>query len=172
MNKFNMKAWAILATTMMVIATGCQSTGSSTAMTTDEVPISAEPEIAAMEKPPAPVEPELNTVYFEYDRWELRDEARQKLLGNAKQLASSEDLRVVTVEGHCDDRGSEEYNIALGDRRAAVVKRYLVDLGVPASRIRTQSFGEDRPAVRGEGEAVWSRNRRAELSLGTEQASR
>ena len=172
MNTCNMKSWAMLATTTMVIATGCQSTGSSTATTTGKVPISAEPEIAAVEKPLAPVEPELQTVYFEYDRWELRDEARQKLLSNAKHLTASEELDVVTVAGHCDDRGSEEYNLALGDRRAAAVKRYLVDLGVPASRVRTQSFGEDRPAVRGEGDAAWSRNRRAELSLGTEQASR
>jgi peptidoglycan-associated lipoprotein len=68
--------------------------------------------------------------------------------------------------------GSEDYNLALGERRAETVKRYLVDLGLPASRVRTLSFGEGRPAVPGEDEAAWSRNRRAELSLGIQQASR
>jgi peptidoglycan-associated lipoprotein len=172
MNACNMKTLAILATTTLVIATGCQSTGNSSTTTTGKAPISADPEIAASGKAPAPAEPEMQTVYFEYDRWELGEAARQKLRSNAKQLAASAELDLVTVAGHCDDRGSGEYNLALGDRRAAAVKRYLVDMGVPAARVRTQSFGEARPAVRGEGDAVWSRNRRAELSLGTEQASR
>jgi peptidoglycan-associated lipoprotein len=126
----------------------------------------------AVERQTAPEGPALQAVYFEYDRWELRDEARRALRGNAQKLQSSPEGGVVTVAGHCDERGSEEYNLALGDRRAAAVKRYLVDLGVPSSRLRTLSFGESRPAVRGEGEAAWARNRRAELSFGTQQAFR
>ena len=70
---------------------------------------------------------------------------------------------VITIEGHCDERGSEEYNLALGERRASGVKRYLVDLGVPASRLRTVSFGEAKPAVVGHDESAWRYNRRAEF---------
>jgi peptidoglycan-associated lipoprotein len=69
----------------------------------------------------------------------------------------------VTIEGHCDERGSEEYNLALGDRRASGVKQYLVDLGVPASRLRTVSFGEAKPAVVGHDESAWRYNRRSEF---------
>ena len=126
----------------------------------------AEAEIAAVQE-----QAELKTVYFEYDRWDLRDEARRALRGNAKHLQEYPGWGELTVAGHCDERGSDEYNVALGDRRAEAVKRYLVDLGIPSSRIRTVSFGESRPAVRGEGEAAWSRNRRAEMSLGTQHAS-
>jgi peptidoglycan-associated lipoprotein len=168
----NTTLWAAFAAAALMAATGCQSTGTTTQTATRTVPAPAESEVVAIEKQPAPAKPELQTVYFEYDRWELRDEARRALRSNAQQLQASPGRGVVTVEGHCDERGSEEYNLALGDRRAGAVKRYLVDLGVPSSRVRTVSLGENHPAVRGEGEAAWSRNRRAELSLGTQQASR
>jgi hypothetical protein len=69
----------------------------------------------------------------------------------------------VTVQGHCDERGSTEYNLALGERRAAAVKRYLVDLGVSSSKLRTVSYGEDRPAVPGHDESAWRYNRRADF---------
>jgi peptidoglycan-associated lipoprotein len=71
----------------------------------------------------------------------------------------------VTLEGHCDDRGSEEYNLALGERRASAVKRYLVDLGVSASRLRTVSFGEAKPSAAGHDESAWKWNRRVEFAL-------
>jgi peptidoglycan-associated lipoprotein len=172
---YNTTLWACFAAAaLMAAATGCQSTGATTQTLTQEVPAPApaEPEVVAVEERPAPAKPELQTIYFDYDRWKLRDEARQALRNNAEQLQASPESGVVTVVGHCDERGSEEYNLALGDRRAAAVKQYLMDLGVPSSRVSTASFGESRPAVQGEGEAAWSRNRRAELSLGTQQASR
>ena len=156
----------------LMIATGCQSTGNVTQPIAQTDPAPAEPEITATKIKPVAATPELKTVYFEYNRWELRDEARSALRSNAEHLQTNPEQKLVTVEGHCDERGSEEYNLALGDRRAAAVKRYLVDMGVPASQVRTLSFGEGRPAVPGEGETAWSRNRRAELSLGTQQASR
>jgi peptidoglycan-associated lipoprotein len=162
----NTTLWAILAAALMAAA-GCQSTGNSTQTTTRAVPAPAGDEIAAVED-----QPELQTIYFEYDRSDLRDEARRALRGNARYLQENPGWGMLTVEGHCDERGTEEYNIALGDRRAEAVKRYLVDLGIPPSRIRTVSFGESRPAARGEDEAAWSRNRRAEMNLGTQQASR
>ena len=72
----------------------------------------------------------------------------------------------MTIEGHCDERGSEEYNLALGERRANAVKRYMVDLGVPSSQLRTVSFGEAKPAVVGHDESAWRYNRRTEFKGG------
>jgi len=102
------------------------------------------------------------TVYFNYDRYEIRSDARDALKGNADSIRAHADWGVVTVEGHCDERGSEEYNLALGERRANAVKRYMVDLGVPSSRLRTVSFGEAKPAVVGHDESAWRYNRRSE----------
>lgn len=104
----------------------------------------------------------VQTVYFDYDKAEIRPDARAVLQNNADVIGSG-DGPVITIEGHCDERGSEEYNLALGERRANAVKRYLVDLGVPSSRLRTVSFGEARPAVQGHDESAWRYNRRADF---------
>ncbi len=106
----------------------------------------------------------LQTVHFDYNRFELRKDARAALKANAKAIKKHKQWGALTVEGHCDSRGSEEYNIALGERRAQAVKRYLIDLGVPAKRLRVVSFGEVKPAVRGNNENAWRHNRRAEFS--------
>jgi peptidoglycan-associated lipoprotein len=103
------------------------------------------------------------TVYFDYDSSDIREDARGGLRQNADKLNAG-NLGVVTVEGHCDERGSTEYNLALGERRANAVKRYLVDLGVPGSNLRTVSFGEERPAVQGHDESAWRYNRRADFT--------
>jgi len=168
----NMTLWVTFAVAALMVSTGCQSTGNATQTTTPMVPTSAESKSPGPEIQTVAAKPELQTIYFEFNRSELRDDAQRALRSNAQQLQASSERDVVTVMGHSDERGSEEYNLALGDQRAAAVKRYLVDLGVPASRVRTLSFGEARPAVPGEGETAWSRNRRAELSLGAQQASR
>ena len=102
------------------------------------------------------------TVYFEYDQSDIREDARGALRSNADRLNAG-GLGTVTIEGHCDERGSAEYNLALGERRANAVKRYLVDLGVPSNTLRTVSFGEDRPAVQGHDESAWRYNRRADF---------
>ena len=104
---------------------------------------------------------ELQTVYFDYDRSDIRADARPMLRANAESIGASSGG--IVIEGHCDERGSEEYNLALGERRANAVKQYLVDLGVPASKLRTVSFGEDRPAVQGHDESAWRYNRRADF---------
>ena len=106
--------------------------------------------------------PGLQTVYFEYDSAEIREDARPALRQNADKLNAG-GLGTVTIEGHCDERGSTEYNLALGERRANAVKRYLVDLGVPSNNLRTVSFGEERPAVQGHDESAWRYNRRADF---------
>ncbi len=103
------------------------------------------------------------TVYFEYDSADIREDARSALRQNADKLNAG-NLGAVTVEGHCDERGSTEYNLALGERRANAVKRYLVDLGVPGNNLRTVSFGEERPAVQGHDESAWRYNRRADFT--------
>ena len=110
------------------------------------------------------VDVELGTVYFDFDRYDIRQDARPVLRANADALGDVPG--VVTVEGHTDERGSAEYNLALGDRRARAVKQYLVDLGVPSSKVRTVSFGEDRPAVQGHDESAWRYNRRGEFAIG------
>lgn len=99
-------------------------------------------------------------VYFAYDDADLDDRARGTLAEVREQLATAPAL-VVRIEGHTDERGSEEYNLALGMRRAAAVQRYLAGQGVAASRMNIVSLGEERPASGGSDESAWSQNRRA-----------
>lgn len=107
---------------------------------------------------------ELETIYFDFDRHVIRDDARSVLKANGQAIKNNADWRTITLEGHCDERGSEEYNLALGERRANSVKQYLVDSGVSGARIDTVSFGESKPAVQGHDESAWKWNRRVEFS--------
>jgi len=101
----------------------------------------------------------LKDVYFAYDSYAVSSEARDVLAANAEWL--KENPRASTeVEGHCDERGTIEYNLALGVRRAQAIKDYLVSLGVAASRLSTISYGEELPVCRDSGESCWARNRR------------
>ena len=99
-------------------------------------------------------------VYFEFDSSSLTDNAKEVLDTQVKWLKKHENVDVV-VQGYCDERGTREYNIALGDRRANSVKSYLVANGIAADRIGTISYGKERPAVLGSNEAAWAQNRRA-----------
>ncbi|MDX1975408.1 MAG: peptidoglycan-associated lipoprotein Pal [Rickettsiales bacterium] len=99
-------------------------------------------------------------VFYDYDSAQLSSEAQQTLERQAAWLKQYSSVGV-TVEGHCDERGTREYNLALGERRAAAAKKYLVGLGIAASRISTISYGKERPAVVGSDESSWSQNRRA-----------
>jgi peptidoglycan-associated lipoprotein len=101
----------------------------------------------------------LSTIYFDFDMSALRPDAKDGLKSNAGVLRSNPSLAVV-IEGNCDERGSEEYNLALGMRRAEAAKRYLMDLGIEAARLSTISYGEERPAEPGSSEASWAKNRR------------
>ena len=105
----------------------------------------------------------LSTIYFNYDRSNVREDQRPALDENAQKLREYQPEDMVVVEGHADERGTIEYNLALGERRAQAVKTYLVDAGVADSRIETVSFGEEQPAVMGSDESAWSQNRRVEL---------
>jgi peptidoglycan-associated lipoprotein len=103
-------------------------------------------------------------VYFDYDRDELRSDARSRLQQNAEFM--KEQLQFVfTLEGHCDERGSIGYNVALGDRRATSSKTYITSLGVAEGRMQTVSYGKERPVCTESNEACWSRNRRVHFVI-------
>jgi peptidoglycan-associated lipoprotein len=106
----------------------------------------------------------LQPVFFLYDSDTLDDEARKVLAENATILKSNGSW-AITIEGHCDERGTPEYNLALGDRRALAVRNYLVSIGVEPDRLRTVSYGKEFPFDPGHEEASWSQNRRAHFML-------
>jgi len=97
-------------------------------------------------------------VFFAFDRSDITPEAQQILTHQAEWLRRFPNV-TVTIEGHCDERGTREYNLALGARRASAVKNVLVAMGLPASRIQTISYGKERPIVLGSNEAAWAQNR-------------
>jgi peptidoglycan-associated lipoprotein len=110
---------------------------------------------------------QLQDIYFDYDMSEFRDDARRALNTDAdllKRIFAADARITFVIEGHADERGSAEYNLGLADRRAIVTRDALVQLGVPAARLRTVSFGEEAPVCRDETEACWQRNRRAHVS--------
>jgi peptidoglycan-associated lipoprotein len=118
--------------------------------------------------PPAPApevkEADFRTVYFDFDKYNIRSDQKANLDKNAEILRKNPDL-VIKIEGHCDERGTVEYNLALGDKRANSVKDYLVNLGIPANRIEVISYGKERPVDPGHNEAAWAKNRRAEFRI-------
>ena len=101
-----------------------------------------------------------NVIYFDTDRYNIDNADFAALQSQAQYLAQYPNI-TVTVEGHADERGTREYNLALGERRANSAKNYLVSIGVPANRIRTVSYGKERPVALGSNEQAWARNRRA-----------
>jgi len=103
-------------------------------------------------------------LYFEYDSDELTSDARSKLDAKLALLNANPQVRV-RIDGHTDERGTDEYNMVLGRRRAEQAKRYLTDRGIDGSRIETMSFGRERPVAQGSNEDAWSQNRRDEFSI-------
>jgi peptidoglycan-associated lipoprotein len=135
------------------------------------------PTAAPAETPPAPppaatpepepsrtVQDQLADVFFDYDSANLTDASRGTLDANGKVLADNASTNI-TIEGHCDERGTVEYNLALGDRRAGAARDYLVRYGVSSGRIQTISYGEERPFATGSDEASWAQNRRAHFAV-------
>jgi peptidoglycan-associated lipoprotein len=102
-------------------------------------------------------------VYFDFDSYVVKDDYRPVIEANAKALTTNRRMKMA-VEGHTDDRGSSEYNLALGQRRAEAVVRSLTLLGADPTQLEAVSFGKERPAVQGENEDAWAKNRRAELA--------
>lgn len=103
---------------------------------------------------------DLGTVYFDYDSYQITGSGRDTLSANADWLKSNS-AATIQIEGHCDERGTTEYNLALGERRANATRDYLVRLGVDRSRVSVISYGEERPAEAGHDESAWGRNRRS-----------
>jgi len=152
----------------VLTALGCASTSTVVEEKPPENATKA-PEEAKVQPASAP---SLEPVYFDTDQAVLRTDARAALAARAEAIQQHPELGVVTIQGHCDERGSDEYNLALGERRAAAVKRYLMDLGVPASRLETVTYGEGRPAVPGHDETAWRHNRRSELESKAVQSAK
>ena len=132
----------------------------------------AEPEVTdepGLQDEPGEVEElpqiDLQRVHFDTDKWSIREDAREILKQNARAFQEYPDL-ILTIEGHCDERNTVEYNLALGERRAASTRDYLIKLGVDASRIKTISYGEERPMATGHDESSWWQNRRSEFKIG------
>ncbi len=102
----------------------------------------------------------LKDIFYDYDLYDVKADQRDAMAANAEWLKKWPAVKI-QVEGHCDERGSNKYNMALGDKRANAARDYLVSLGIDASRITTLSYGEERPFVEGQTEDAWSQNRRA-----------
>lgn len=103
-------------------------------------------------------------IFFDYDKYDIRPSDQAALQGDAEFLKSHPNINI-TIEGHCDERGSTEYNLALGDNRANAVKNGLVELGIPASRIRTISYGKEKPFCTEHTEECWQQNRRGHFVM-------
>ena len=130
-----------------------------------------EPKLEETAQPPKPVEepslrgkdykevPEISTIYFDLDQATLRSDARDTLSKNYQALKDHDDWEAL-VEGHCDERGTTEYNLGLGQKRAAAVRQYYISLGMSGSRVATISYGKESPACTDHTEDCWSKNRR------------
>ena len=150
---------------------GCAGKKETVVPTPVEAPPVVAPTPVAKPEPPPRVDAEGNpvdasgtplgrTFYFEFDQARVAERDLRMLALHAGYLRDFRNRRI-TIEGHCDERGTREYNLALGERRADAVARYLTSAGVRASQIETVSFGEERPEDAGHDESAWSRNRRA-----------
>jgi peptidoglycan-associated lipoprotein len=113
----------------------------------------------------AVAEAPLEKVYFDFDSYVLSSAARDTLNKNAEYLLKKSVSVKIQIEGHCDERGADEYNLALGEKRAKAALNYLVTLGVPAARLSFISYGKEKPADPGHDEAAWSKNRRDEFAI-------
>ncbi len=129
-----------------------------------EEPVAAQSGAQTPDTPPTPAAAELKVepIYFGFDDYTLTSDAQAKLTAMAEGLKANKNA-VVQIEGHCDERGTVEYNLALGERRAQSVKSFLAQLGVEGARLSTISFGEEKPVAQGHAEDAWSKNRRAEF---------
>ncbi len=133
----------------------------SGAMVPGGVPVQSDPMSAGgMDSGMGDSGSEFRVAYFDYDSYSLRADARDALKTNAVWLKKNKSA-TIQVEGHCDERGTTEYNLALGERRANAARDYLLKLGVPRSRLSVISYGEERPSDTGHDDSAWSKNRRA-----------
>lgn len=157
----------LVAVSAVALVSGCKA--KQTQSDVDSSAVGAGMEGGGVESAPLTFDPQgsdsgriqgLVTVNFGYDRSTLDSSAREKLMANANWMKSNANVRV-QIEGHCDARGSIEYNVALGERRANAVKSFMVSQGVPADRLSVISYGKEKPLATGDSEDAYAQNRRA-----------
>lgn len=159
----------LLVVGLAVILAGC---GGEKAVETEPAqiePPEVEPPVVETE-PVVPEEPEevpmpvLDDVFFAFDKYNLTDESKQKLQNNVAELKRAADVSII-IEGHCDERGTKAYNLALGEKRANAAKDYITALGISDARITIISYGKERPFDPGHNEEAWAKNRRAHFVI-------
>ena len=162
MDKLNGR-WALLLTAPLIVLLMSAGCGKKAAPGVSTTPVVESTPPPPPEEPVKPAEKpktlDLSDVFFDYDRYNIRGDQLEVLNGNAKLLVDHTGERVL-LEGHCDERGTVEYNLALGERRANAVRSFLGQYGVDGSRLTTISYGEEKPFATGSGESAWSQNRR------------
>jgi len=135
--------------------------GETDALTGEDIALTDPPEEVIYIEPTTP---EFENIYFEFDQYRIRGADEMSLGRIASYLREHQDVRVM-IEGHCDERGTNEYNMALGEQRALAARRYLIGLGVTAARLSTISYGEEPPSDDGSSEQAWATNRRDEFTV-------
>jgi peptidoglycan-associated lipoprotein len=181
------KAMVVMAVVALVFTVGCRKKKPDTAADMDIRPstvepapqeVTSDPEVPIQgDETPDPLSGDLQEadahareqgllgdVFFDYDQYELRQDARDRLSQNARFLNDHPEF-IVTIEGHADERGTNDYNLALGERRANAAKTYLESLGVGGSRVRTTTYGEERPFCGESTESCFTQNRRAHFTI-------
>jgi peptidoglycan-associated lipoprotein len=173
----------LMATAMLTFSTACKKKAPTTAQEA-RPPVSSAPSKETNVQPPPSTQPRkdveaevlsmdiaalnkkgyLSDAFFDYDQSDLREDARSALAANAEWLKKYPSVQVL-IEGHCDERGTAAYNLALGERRANAAKDYLSSLGVDGSKVRTVSYGKERPFCTESSESCWQQNRRAHFVI-------
>lgn len=133
----------------------------------EEIPLTPIPPEAKFVKPEE-ISEELKeifqNIYFDFDKYDIREDAAKTLKKIGEYLLKNQDIKIL-IEGHCDERGTREYNLVLGEQRALSARRFLIVMGVSPKRLYTVSYGEDMPAVIGSNEEAWAKNRRCEFKI-------
>jgi peptidoglycan-associated lipoprotein len=175
----NRKAFFFLILTLLLFTFGCPKKDEDipvpksappveVAKETNEIKETAKPDVHVDETPESLDEfiskIQMDDVYFDFDRAELRTDAKDMLNKHGQILLANKQIMVL-IEGHCDSRGTTEYNRGLGERRASRILEYFTSLGIHPSRLKTVSYGEEQPKVQGENEEAWAQNRRAHFQL-------
>lgn len=168
MNTISRKTFlrTLLPALTVALLAACSSTPDSSdlvsvdATGTSGVPKLSAAALAKLRDPNSPLSK--RSVYFDYDQYDVKGEYKNQLQAHAKFIASEPNARVL-IQGNTDDRGSREYNLALGQRRADAVKKQLVLMGAPESQIESVSLGKEKPKALGDNEAAWAENRRADM---------
>ena len=166
-----MKKLSVLFVAVSILSFGCSSqpkpvvTPEVVSQPQEQPAPQPAPEVKA---PEAPVETKevvsiLETVYFDFDKSDLSEQSKQTIAKNAEIFKKNNPNSKLTLEGNTDSRGSAEYNLALGERRAKAVQKYMTTLGISKDKLSVTSYGEEKPAVAGENEEAWSKNRRVDF---------